>query len=310
MTGAVEGRNDIDVVFLTDVEDLDQLSGGQILVGVGIHPVVHAGEGGVVGPGLGLTAAEPAEVIFRLIVAFHIVSRIPQVGPVAAVFRNVQLQGVVAHPGHFLDEVADVFLGQVFTGAVQLNGTLPGVGGVVGGEALDGVGLAVAEVLLQVVQTVEQTVHILSGDGGVVGDHDLVALDADVIIAADDLNEDIAGPKHGGIAPHDVHRSGGGDAVGGKLALGQLHGLQQLAGRLSGQEEAAVGIEGKDAAVGLEIVHQLTHIGGIGRSLRRHHEDDAHQQNQGQNHGNAPFGEIQDLLFHNITSRLPGYKDR
>ena len=292
---AVEGRNNVDVVFLADFDDLKQIIGGKIPAGIGVGTV------GILDPGLDMAAADPGEVVFRLIIAviaFRKETVIPQVGAETAVLGEVKLQGVITHPGHFPDEVADPFCGEILPGAVKLDGALLGIRGVVGGETPDRVAAAVAEMLLEHIQTVQQAIHVPGNDGGVAFGDDLIALSSDIDLAGIDLDKDITGAEHLGVSPDNIHGFVGGDFIGSKLPLGQLNGLQQLAAGVAFQEEPTVTIQSECAVVGLKIVHQLAHITGVGRGFGGDHKGKPHNQNQRHQQSDAPDGNVCFVLFH------------
>ena len=273
--GAVEAGNDLNMVLGSGLQDLHHLGGGQILTLVRVGLVGSQGPGGIV------AAADPGKIVLRLEIA-GVEGLIPQVEAEAGVIGEVELQGVVTHPGHFTDEVADPVLGVVFPAAIQADSPLAhGVGSIGGGEALDGVGACVAQVLLDHVGAVDQAVHITGGDLSRGSHVQLVALggNAGGSIQPDD-DVPIGDPAFGAPDQLDIV------AVGYILAVDQLHRLEQLAGglRIRHHEHTTVVRQGEGGAVGGIAIDDLAHGGGIRRGGHREGRNQSDHEDQQQDH--------------------------
>ena len=223
--GAVKGGNHSNMILLRDVKNLHKLRCGKIFACIGIISIW------ILYPVLDMAAANPGEIVFRMERTL-IILRIPEVCPEAAVFREMQLQRIVAHPGHFLDKVADPILGQILTGTVQHDGALLCIGRVRSGKAVQRVAVGITEVLMQHIQAVQQAVHIRGCHLGGGGNVQFVAFRANTGVGIQ-MHNDIAGLCPVSRSPHDGKNLFAGPAVSRELPLNQLNRLQKASGWLS-----------------------------------------------------------------------------
>ena len=290
MGGTVEAGDHLDVILRGSTQDLHHLGGGQILALVLVVLIGRQRPGGVVG------AADPAKIVLGLELAL-IIGRIPQVEAEAGVIGEVELQGIVTHPGHLPDEVADPVLGIVLPSAVQTHRTLDRIRRVGGAEAPDGVGPGVAQMLLQHIGTVDQAPHIAGGDSGGGPHLQLIAFrghaggrihpDHDIAIIDPALRP-----------PDDVHGGIGGQLIRMELPPDQLDRLQQLPGglRIRDHEDAADVAERE----GLVVLHIPVHHLAYGRGVRHGEHRHGRKQTDHHDHQQDPC----DRTFHIVSHDL------
>ena len=122
-----------------------------------------------------MAACEPGEIICRLELAL-IIGGIPDVDTEAGVIGEVQLQRIIAHPGHLANKIADPCLRVILTAAIQRNCTLLGIGDILGSETLDRSTGNRKQMLEEGIGAVEHTLNGICGDDGFAGDVQFEAL--------------------------------------------------------------------------------------------------------------------------------------
>ena len=116
VTGAVEGRDDLHVVFCRCHHDLVDLRGTEVLLLILIVMI------DLLDPASHVTATEPGEIV-----AVHIglvILRIPDIEASTLILGEAKLHGIVAHKGTLADEIADPILGIILSATVQHDHTL------------------------------------------------------------------------------------------------------------------------------------------------------------------------------------------